>query len=152
MSMDNLNPQIRTVEIGTRTLRNITLYPLSYGDQKKLINTIKDKFFSVMENFSGEINPNIVVNQDEEKSDVDLVNVIFEALHENFEYILELVTDDKVTLDEMTNFQVSEIIKNVYEVNFDEPKKNLPNMLQKGIQSLWKKLSQAYLKDTTSTE
>lgn len=148
MSTDKLNPQIRTVEIGTRTLRKVNIYPLSYGDQKKLIDTIRDKVFDTMRLVSGEDNPEIVTEADSESNEgVDLINVIFEALQDNFDYILELVTDGDVTITELTNYQVSEIVKIVYETNFEEPGKNLPSLFQKGLKSLGKRLSHVYSND-----
>lgn len=148
MSTDKLNPQIRTVEIGTRTLRKVNIYPLSYGDQKKLIDTIRDKVFDTMRLVSGEDNPEIVIEADSESNEgVDLINVIFEALQDNFDYILELVTDGDVTITELTNYQVSEIVKIVYETNFEEPGKNLPSLFQKGLKSLGKRLSHVYSND-----
>ncbi|MFW6121408.1 MAG: hypothetical protein ACOC80_10995 [Petrotogales bacterium] len=146
--MDKLNPQIKTVEIGTRGLRKVNVYPLSYGDQRKLIDTIRDKVSDTLRTVSGENSLEIVTDSNSESNEgVDLVSLVFEALQDNFDYILELVTDGDVTVNELTNYQVSEVIRIVYEVNFEEPGKNLPSLFQKGIQSLWKRLSHAYLND-----
>jgi len=116
--MKELNPQITNVKVGKRNLREITIYPLSIGDQIKmsdLITKALQKFFL-----------------GSKKGDVEYVTFLLELIRKNMIRILEYVMEEKVSnafLDDITNFQLSEIAKIIYEVNYESPAKNVESLL-----------------------
>jgi len=116
--LKDLNPQITSTKVGTRKLREIKIYPLSVGDQIKmsdLITKALQKFF---------------IGSD--KGDVEYVTFLLDLIRKNIVRILEYVMDEKVSnafLDDITNFQLSEIAKIIYEVNYESPAKNVESLL-----------------------
>ena len=79
--MKNLNPQITDVEIGIRSLRKITVYPLSVSDQFKmsdLITKALQKFFLR-----------------EDQDDVAFIAFLLGLIKKNLVSILELICDER---------------------------------------------------------
>jgi len=117
-SMKELNPQIQTIMIGTRTLREITIYPLSLGDQLKLsdlIYTVVQKFFIVRE-----------------KEDISFIKDVLSIIEENIDNILKLVVDASIDVrSELTNDQIVSIAEIIYDVNYDSTKKKILNLVGK---------------------
>lgn len=119
--MQELNPQIMTVFIGTRNLRGVKIYPLSVKDQldmSDLITKALQQFFS-----------------SKEKSDIDFVAFLVTLIGDNLNKILRFVMDEEVfhdeILGEISNLQASEIAKIIYEVNYSAPSKNVKSLLEK---------------------
>lgn len=104
-----LNPDIREVDVGTKELRTIKIYPLSFRDQEKTSDIITKAIQAII---SGK-----------DKSDVDFIKAIIETVKKNILKVLELVADKeelgKDVLNELTNNQMIEIADAVYEVNYE---------------------------------
>ena len=123
--LKDLNPQITNVPVGKRNLREIIIYPLSIGDQLKmsdLITKALQKFFV-----------------GSKKGDVEYVTFLLDLIKRNVIRILEYVMEEKVSnafLDDITNFQLSEIAKTIYEMNYESPAKNAESLLSQ-VKSLF---------------
>ena len=112
-----LNPQVTDVEIGIRNLRNITIYPLSMGDQLKLTDMIIKA----------------ITDQVGAGSGADLsVAFIVKVIHENIGKILTMVSDEKETvLDELSNSQALAIAEILFDVNYGSVAKNFKSLSEK---------------------
>jgi hypothetical protein len=114
---EKLNPQITDVEIGVRSLRKITIYPLSMGDQLKMTDLIIKA---------------ITEQVDEEGASNLSVSFIVKVIHENIGKILEMVSDEKETiLDELSNSQAIEIAEILFDVNYGSVSKNFKSLSTK---------------------
>ena len=121
---DRLNPQITEIEVGTRNLRSITVYPMSLADEKLFGDVIQKALQKYFDQKVGE----------EEAEIVGFVDFLFKLIEKNLIKILSLITDEdnsEKTLEEMTNFQLSELIMTIYKVNFEQPVKNAESLLDK---------------------
>jgi hypothetical protein len=111
---ENINPQVREVQIGIRTLRTIKIYPLSLGHQFKLSTIITDIFKRVSE--------------DNDKSDARFFSVMVEAVFANFSKVMSYVALDEgdcgKMADEVTNDQITAILTHLYKDNYEGPVKN----------------------------
>ena len=139
-----LNPQITDVEIGIRNLRNITIYPLSMGDQLKLTDLIIKA----------------ITDQVGDGAGADLsVAFIVKVIHENIGKILTMVSDEKETvLYELSNLQAIAIADIIFDVNYGSVAKNFKSLSEKlmGLFQLERPLplsvSDTDTDSTTSTE
>ena len=112
-----LNPQITETDIGVRSLRTITIYPLSMADQIKMTDLITEALnaFFMQEN----------------KEDIAFVGFMTELIKKNMNRIMAMIADVKKNeslLSDMTNYQASEIAKIIYEVNYESVAKNLKSL------------------------
>ena len=122
-----LNPQITEVEIGVRDLRNIKLYPLALGDQLELSQLIQETLEAFFK-----------VEDGSEESMGLFVAFAFDLVKTNISKILRLIALDETPEDllkEITNAQVDEISKVVYQKNF-EILKNLKSLFGKVTEKL----------------
>ena len=123
-SSDNnkINPQVRSVEIGKRTLRNLSIYPLSLSDQLDLTDLINKG-----------LNAFLKLGPDEsDQGMMQFIAFILELIKENIERIIEMITDeDKEILKEITNVQLMEIVEIVYKENFEGPLKKASSLFPK---------------------
>ena len=119
--MANLNPQIRTVSIGTRELREVTIYPLSMADQFKMTDLIVD----AVSQFAA-VNP-------DELNDAAVVRVMVNLIEDNLQDLFTLILDEdeKVEFSELTNDQFSDIVAIVYEVNYEGSIKKFQDLVGK---------------------
>ena len=123
--MKDLNPQIVDVEIGIRTLRKITIYPLSATDQFKmsdLITKALQKFFLKGGKPKG--------SKDED--DMEFIAFLLGLIRKNIVKVFELICDEESPaglLDDISNLQLSNIVKTIYEVNYGEPGKNVESLV-----------------------
>jgi len=140
-----LNPQVTDVEIGIRSLRKITLYPLSMADQLKLSDIISK---AIQEQFNAD-------------SDIAVVAFITNLLKDNMGRILTMATDEDGNgiLEEMTNLQAAAIAETIYEVNYGVVAKNFKSLFGKlgiilpsGRPSPQSVNDTADIESTTSTE
>ena len=137
-----LNPQIASVVIGTRNLRELTVFPLSVGDQLSMTSVITE----ALESFR---------NADD---DEEMAGVVIALLQKNLPMILEFVTDsDKETPEELlrdiTNAQVLDIAQIVYEQNYAGFLKKAKSLFEEVIKKAEstqssKRLSQRSVKST----
>ena len=112
-----LNPQITEIVIGVRELRNITVYPLSIGQQLKVKSMVVE----------------IVTAFDSMDDEAAFLSGVSEAIQNNLEKVVGFVTDpaDKVSLDEITNDQFADLLSVVTEANFESPGKKIKEALGK---------------------
>lgn len=143
----SLNPQIRSLEIGVRDLRTITIYPLSFRDQMKLKDLIFDGLAKLSSVFA-----EAQAAKDDDLSAIELIQEIavfaIEFIEKNIDAFIRLVvldeaqTEENDTLSDMTVNQVIQLAELVYEVNYD--------FLSKTIQKLMGKVNKVVPKTTTS--
>lgn len=119
-----LNPDIRQIVYGKKELKDLTLYPLSVGDQ-----------FKVTELATGIIQKLAGVGQN--VTDLAFMAAVMSSLEENFGTILSLITDiskkeiDTVVKD-LTNTQLMDIIESVWYVDYEPALKKGKNLFDRG--------------------
>jgi hypothetical protein len=114
----NMNPRVRVVDVGTRTLRKITLYPLSLSDQLKLKEIVIHNIQLYLAQTDTEFSPKAVV-------------AMAELVQENLPKVLAILFPDENVeklISELDNHQLSKIIEFVYEDNYRGPAKNLSSL------------------------
>jgi len=119
----NLNPQIPTVTIGIRDLRNIKIYPLSLAAEFQLKDILNDALQSYM-------------GRDAKKkleNDAEFIGQMIDLIKQSIVEILKLVADDITddVLNEITNDQATEIANVIFDQNFDKSVKNVQGLLEK---------------------
>lgn len=120
-----INPQVVELDIGIHDLRTIEIYPLSVGDQIKLTNMVSEA-----------VGMWVAENPDEQLTAESVSSIIALAQHKIHD-VLKIVLNiqnkkeiDKI-LDMMTNNQLAEIIRIVYETNYQGPIKNVTSLFKK---------------------
>lgn len=136
-----LNPEIMTVKVGRRDLRNLTLYPLSLADEKKLSKMLKEML-------AGFFNRG-------DQSPMGFISYVVDAITENLPRILSLTALDEekpdALLKDITNAQIAQIASAIYDANFGCIPKNLGSLnekLAKLFPSLSERPSQPSASDT----
>lgn len=120
MSIVKLNPQIREVKIGIKELRSIKVYPLSMADQFKMTDIIR----SVLDELSEHMNK-------DENNMRDLTEFILSSISDNLPSLLKYVCpEDDISLDDITNFQFTEIVGHVYKDNYEDAGKNVGSLVE----------------------
>lgn len=116
--MQKLNPEIAEFEIGVRHLRKVIIYPLSAADQFKLTDLLKEIFSELAF---------IDQSENKEQSVALFFGKILDLIKEKFSLLVGYLTDeDPVKFEQdVTNSQLADIIKHVYEVNFEGPLKKV---------------------------
>ena len=116
-----MNPRITSIEIGTRNLRKIDIYPLSMAAELKL----SDLITSVLQEFYAAQN----------QEDLAFITVIVDLIKENLSRILDMITDDDVKsedlLGSLDNYQAVELAEKIYDVNFDGAIKKALGLFEK---------------------
>jgi len=122
MTEDNrtINPEARTITIGARKPRQITIYPLSISDQMKLT----DRFSEVVQEF-GQTDRENMTN---EMAINQLKDLIQNNLPEIMSYVVNPEDDDVPTLDEITNKNLYEIARAIFEMNYEDIIKNFKDL------------------------
>jgi hypothetical protein len=129
--MSKINPQITTIEVGVRELREVTIFPLSFADQTRTARILAKVFQEVMDRLAslgeglpeGEGSLPFIAKQ---LSNIDIMEFVASTIQENIEIILQLVVDphEKIALDELTNEQLYTLVEMIYEVNYEATSKN----------------------------
>lgn len=158
--IENLNPKIRTIKIGKKSLEEIEVYPLSIADQFKLSDILGETF-------------QFVATSANSKGDIQFVGFIIGVIQRNLGRILELSTSEKPAgeswwnkiarffrgrpephiLSKTTNDQAFEIAQAIYEMNYAEILKKV-NSLRKGeshVPEPLRRLWQSFFGDTRNT-
>lgn len=145
----NLNPQIRTVEIGVRNLRKISIFPMSMSDQAKFTDLLQEALTAFFEQAPG--------GKLDEENLIPLFASLGKLVSKNSQEFIKIVTDSeqvnpKKIFGEITNTQMSLIIKHIVEDNYEEPSKNALSLFQT-IKSLfqWERPSPTSLNDIANT-
>lgn len=103
-----LNPQISMVEVGVKELREVTIYPLSMADEKKMVSLIS-KEISVADKKMKNLTDVAAV-----KYVVDLIATHLQTI---FKFVLD--PDEEIKEEELTNSQLADIALLIYIVNFE---------------------------------
>lgn len=118
---NELNPEVRTVRIGKKEQREVTIYPLSLADERDLTELVVEIFKKVLGQGEGSLNL-------ENMGDFETVETVMDIVYENISKILPLITEEEIHYRELTNSQLSEIAMIVFEVNFEMPGKNFKSL------------------------
>jgi signal recognition particle GTPase len=139
--MATLNPQITEVEVGVKTLREVTIYPLSLADQGKMAKTLSTVFQRVMESLSHlseapEESDGLAGTFEQvaaQLSNIDIAESIVNIIQENLEAVLKLVVDDEeqISTEELTNEQFYRLVEIIYEVNYEKTTKNFLALIKR---------------------
>lgn len=113
-----MNPDIRTTDIGVKSLKEITIYPLSFVDQVSATEII----FSAV---------NTVASFGENITDKEAVTKCIELIEKNIVGLLNLVTDEGIPLSDLTNNQLNKIVTIIFDVNYKDISKNLKDLFGK---------------------
>jgi hypothetical protein len=120
----DINPQVKSVKIGVRTLRKVPVYPLSVADQLEITDLVTDAisaFFSLQ------------VDEKMEGPPAEFIAFMFSLIKENIGELIVKITgeeDSDEILSEITNDQMAEIIAIVYKENFEVPFVKLVGLFQ----------------------
>jgi len=137
-----INPRIKNVEIGILNLREIKIYPLSMTDQLSLTDLINEAMKSFFESD---------IDVDGENENLIFVSFIVKTIRDNIKKLLKFVTPDEkpeIVMKEIDNHQLSEIVKIVYQDNYEVPVKNVMSLFPtEKIQSVLERQSQQSAKD-----
>jgi len=131
-----MNPQISTVEVGIKSLREVFIYPLSVSDQLNFTNVI----VGIIEEVS---------SVEDSSSDSVVIKLVLDAIQINLAKILTFVLDEKenISFEELTNTQLMAIVDIIFETNYEGIIKNSRRLLEKarilwGSEQLSPKLSE----------
>jgi len=153
VKVEDINPQVKDVKIGIRSLRKIKIYPLSVADQLELTDMITEAvgvFFSIeAEGVKAEGGP-----------PMEFVVFVVGLIKENIGEIITKVTgeeDSDAVLSEMTNEQLSEIVSVIYKENFEGPFGKLVDLFQgedeeMKVESILERLQQQSAESTEPTD
>lgn len=138
-----LNPQIQKLEIGVRTLRSITIYPLAMGDQLKLSDIVTEalqKFFL-----------------QKDQADIAFVGYMLEMVREKLDIVIELVVDevdrsDGSLLDELTNTQAIEFAEIIYKINYEALTKKVLGLLKTNQMESLQHLGRSFQESAENTD
>jgi hypothetical protein len=151
VKLEEVNPQVKEVKIGLRTLRKIEIYPLSVADQLELTDMITEAvgvFFSI--------------EAEKQKEGLPMEFIIFmtQLIKDNIGELVTKVTgeeDSDAVLVDMTNDQMSDIISIIYKENFEGPFGKLVDLFQSKdeetmVESILEKLQPQSAESTEPTD
>ena len=117
--MSNMNPDITSVEVGIRKLRNVTIYPLSVASQLEATDII------------AKVMNEVAVFDDLEDSQV--IERFVSLIRSSLKDILSLVLDEKEEIDfnELTNPQLEMIVNVLFDKNYKDVVKNSKDLIGK---------------------
>jgi len=117
--MSSMNPDITSVEVGIRKLREVTIYPLSVASQLEATEIIA-KVVNSVATFEG-------------LSDTEVVEEFLKLLKTSLSDILKLVLDEKEEIDfaELTNPQLENIVNVLFDKNYKDVVKNSKGLIEK---------------------
>ena len=139
-NMDQLiNPQVRTIKVGTRTLREVKIYPLSMADELRFVKTVGESIQSFR-------SPEVM------DSETLAIGFISQLVEENLPELVKMVADD-VETSELTNTQALEIAEIIIDENFGKLSKNVKSLSEK-IKKVFhlERLQQSSVSSTQDTD
>jgi wyosine [tRNA(Phe)-imidazoG37] synthetase (radical SAM superfamily) len=122
--MSELMIETRSQWVGIREPKEIIIYPISIGQQKKFA----DKISKMLEDFSKQSENDLAIT--------DMVNLIITLIEENVDEIAKMVVEGEVDFSEASNNQLVEFCNNIYEMNYEGSLKNIKNLVEK-VKSVW---------------
>lgn len=149
---DRMNPQVRDLEIGTRSLRKIKIYPMSMADQLSLNDLITKSISAFFSTKAAEGEQGLIA----------FVTFMLDLIKENMGRFIGFITEEgeRLTfLSDTTNEQAIHLAEIIYEQNYEVLIKKVKALLQKmkGSKLLMEEPLQRAVKSTvtrsrTSTE
>ena len=142
-----LNPDIRIITYGKKELNDLTLYPLSIGDQFKVTDIIT----SVVQKL-------VTGAREGQLSDYVFMSAVIAALQENLGKILTLISDISEEeaakiIDTMTNSQLVDVVESVWAVDYEPALKKGKNLFERGKSVFGsRRLSQSSSSPTLNTD
>gem|GEM_PF-1940091 len=116
--LEMLNPQIKEILVGTKTLKKVKIYPLSTADQLELTGNISSSIL------------NIIVLKEE--SNFKIVSLIKDIVTDNIGKILTYVTDEgEPLMKEISNEQLLYLVEIIYDMNYGSLEKKTTEILKK---------------------
>ncbi len=107
-----LNPEVRTMVLGTKKTKTINVYPLGYYDQKEI---------------GGKVMASVTLasSENENASELEYISKLSQALEENVPVLVGKCTDltENKFMSDVTAGQLMEFITIIMEVNFIAPVK-----------------------------
>jgi hypothetical protein len=151
VKVEEVNPQVKSVKVGVRTLRKVPIYPMSVADQLELTDMITEAvgvFFSMEAEKKTEGLP------------MEFIVFAVSLIKENMGEVITKITgeqDSDALLSDMTNEQMSEIVEIVYKDNFEGPFGRLVDMFQgedeeTKVESILEKLQPQSAESTEPTD
>jgi hypothetical protein len=121
-----LNPDIRVITYGKKELKELTLYPLSIGDQFK----VTDMITSVVQQL-------VSGSREGQLNDLVFMTAVMQALETNLGKILSLIADipedeSKEIVNTLTNTQLLDIVESVWAVDYEPALKKGKNLFERG--------------------
>ena len=113
-----MNPRVRDVDVGIRTLRKIKLYPLSISDQFSLSDSISKGF-------------EVYLKEAGEGFSAAAVSKMIDMIRDKLPTMLKLLFPDEMPnklLKELDNFQTATIAEIVFVDNYGDPVKKLASL------------------------
>jgi len=125
MSEKRLNPDIKKIDIGTRGLTTITIYPLSAKDQFDLTNRLVNTITALSEK-----------DDFAQMTNEQALEFVQALIKDNLEVILEYTVDEneRPTFDQLTNNQIYQIVAVIFEVNYEGFIKNFRDLFKRAAQ------------------
>lgn len=121
-SEPRLNPRINSLDIGTRELRTINIYPLSAGQELTVVEIVATLITAMGD-----------AQTDSDLNDIQIFEMFSSIIKDKITEILGFVTDpkDEVTIDEFDNHQLAEFLEILYNSNFDNTIKKFSGLWEK---------------------
>lgn len=117
--MSKLLPNTRKLVVGIREMKEVEVYPLSFGQQKKFA----DKVASALNEFSEKNEEDLAVT--------DMAQMILTLIEDNIVALSEMVIEGGIDVDNITNDQVVELATIIYEMNYEGASKNVLNLVNR---------------------
>ncbi|MFA5394420.1 MAG: hypothetical protein WC346_00190 [Methanogenium sp.] len=121
-----INPDIRKIEYGKKDLKELTLYPLSIGDQFKVTNIITEVVQTLVAgSASGQLN------------DLAFMTAVIQALEKNIGEVLVLIAEispeeAEEIINSLTNIQLMSIVESVWDVDYEPALKKGKDLFERG--------------------
>jgi hypothetical protein len=110
-NIPNLNPRIATLNVGTRELRTIKVYPFSAGQEIEVVDVVAVLINSMAE-----------MQKENTLKDLEVFEMFSKVIKEKATLIIGFVTDpkDEVSLNDFDNHQFTDFVNILIEANFGE--------------------------------
>lgn len=147
MEQRKLNPSIAVTSYGKRELKDITIYPLSAGDQFKISEIVAKVISDVVEQQSVGTMTNFAY-----------MNLLLAAIQDNISKIIPMISDLKKEevegfLDDLTNEQLTDVAVIVWTNSFEPAIKKGKDLFEKARKLfLSERSSQPSFNGTRSTD
>ena len=142
---EKLNPRRRVLEVGTRQLREITLWPLAFRSQLELkdiiIASAQEFFITVLPEKLAEakqakgLGLEGLLTDPTEVETMEYIKFFVGQIEKNIAAVLALAIDknedSEAILQDADNDQVSEMATIIFEANFEGASKNVKGLVSK---------------------